>query len=107
MSVKLMLETNTMKFAATQLRRLIPVNRPTYNDKGEITGFLLYEDGYINPNDKITNPELKKEADLLSQIAELAKSGKVELVLDREADYESWGLPNMNSATGTFYGATV
>lgn len=107
MGIRVMLETNTLKFAATKLQRLIPVNRPTYNEKGEMTGILLYEDGYINPNERITDPDLKKQADLLPQIAELAKSGKFELLLDREADYESWGLPHMNSATGLFYDAPV
>ncbi len=107
MIIKVMLESNTLKFAATKLRRLIPVNRPTYNAKGERTGTLLYDDGYVNPNDKITDPELKKEADLLPHIAELAKGGNFELLLDREAHYESWGLPNMNSATGLFYEAPV
>ena len=72
-----------------------------------MTGVLLYDDGYINPNDKITDPELKKEADLLPQIAGLAKTGKFELLLDREATYEAWGLPKMNGADGLFYGATV
>jgi hypothetical protein len=105
--IKVMLESNTLKFASTKLPRLIRVNKPTYNAKGERTGTLLYDDGYINPNVKITDAELKKEANLLPQIAELAKVGKFELLLDREAHYESWGLPNMNSATGLFYDAPI
>jgi hypothetical protein len=105
--IKVMLETNTLKFASTKLPRLIRVNKPTYNAKGERTGTLLYDDGYINPNEKIADAELKKEANLLPQIAELAKVGKFELLLDREAHYESWGLPNMNSETGLFYDAPI
>lgn len=105
--MRVMLETNTIKFAATKLRMLIPANRPTYNAKGEVTGFLLLEDGYINPNDKITDPELRREADLLPQIAELAKSGKFELLLDREATWEMWGVPKINSPDGLFFGAPI
>ena len=69
--------------------------------------FLLYEPGYINPNEKIQDPNLRREADLLPQIADLAKTGKFELLTHREANYETWGLRNMNSATGDFYDATV
>lgn len=105
--IRVMLETNTIKFASTKQRMLIPVNRPTYNAKGEMTGVLLYDDGYINPNDKITDPELKKEADLLPQIAELANSGKFELLLDRQATWEMWGVPKLNSPDGLFHGAPV
>ena len=105
--MRVMLETNTIKFAATKLRMLIPVNRPTYNSKGEMTRVLLYDNGYINPNDKITDPDLRKEADLLPQIAELAKNGKYELLLDREATWEMWGVPKLNSPDGLFFGAPI
>jgi len=104
---KLFLETNVMKFSATRIERLIRVNKPTRNAQGEITGVLLLEPGYINPNEKIQNPELKREADLLPQIADAAKAGKFELLTHREAMYEGWGLPNMNSVTGDFYDAAV
>ena len=104
---KVFLETNVFKFAATKIERLIRVNRPTRNAQGEITGILLYEPGYINPNEKIQDPNLRREADLLPQIADLAKTGKFGLLTHREANYETWGLRNMNSATGDFYDATV
>jgi hypothetical protein len=107
MCIRVMLETNTIKFAATKLRMLIPANRLTYNAKGEVTGFLLLEDGYINPNDKITDPELRREADLLPEIAELAKNGKVELLLDRQTTWEMWGVPKINSPDGLFFGAPI
>jgi len=105
--IKIFVETNVFKFSATRIERLIRVNKPTRNAQGEITGVLLYEPGYINPNEKIQNPELRTEADLLPQIADIAKAGKFQLLTHREAMYEGWGLPNMNSATGDFYDALV
>src|ERR1041384_3111142 len=107
MRTRIMLETNVLKFSATSLPRLIRINRPTLNAKGEITGMLFYEPGFINPNDQITNPELKRQADLLPRIAELAKESHFELLLDRESTFEGFGVPNMNSADGPFYGAPI
>jgi hypothetical protein len=105
--LKVMLDTSVLKFAATKLERLIRVNKPTRNEQGEITGFMFYEPGYINRNERITNPELRREAELLPEIADLAKSGRLELLQEQECMYESWGVKNMDSATGLFYDAPI
>lgn len=68
---------------------------------------VVYDEVVVNPNDKITNLELKAEADLLKDVAELGKSGSVEFVQTTEALYEEWGLPNMDSESGRFYGAPI
>ena len=107
MPTKVFLDTNILKFSATKLERLIPVNRKIRNWRGRIIGVQFYELGYINPNERIQNPELRREADLLHQVAELAKRGEFELLMHRETMYESWGLPNMNSVTGMFYDAPI
>lgn len=108
MHPKVLLETNVLKFAATKIPRLIPVNKETRNSQGEVTGFLLYEPGYINPNDKIPDSApLKAETELLPRIADLAKKGEIELFLHKESMFEGWGLKNMNSATGRFYNAPM
>ena len=61
----------------------------------------------VNPNDSIPNAELKAEAELLPHLAELGKLGVIEYVIGNETLWESWGLPNMDSKTGQFYGAQV
>lgn len=99
MAIKIMLETNVLKFAATKLERLVP--------RGNVGGVPIYEHRYINPNDAITNPDLKTEAELLPRIAELAKRRDLELLLDDEANLESWGVKNMDSAGGLFFDAPI
>jgi hypothetical protein len=101
------LDTNIFKFSATGPLSFIPVNRKTRNWYGRVTGFQFYEVGYVNRNERIRNPELKREVALLLQIAEIAKRGELELLAHREITYESWGLPAMDSATGPFYGAPI
>jgi hypothetical protein len=59
----------------------------------------------VNPNEGITNnPELKREAELLPHVAALVGSG-VEFLINIETQMEIWGLPNLDSETGRFYGA--
>ena len=60
----------------------------------------------VNPNDGIANnPELRREAELLPQVAALAGSGIVDFLINIETQMEVWGLPNLDSETGSFYGA--
>ncbi len=104
---RVLLDTNVFKFSASGPLCFIPVNRKTRNWYGRVTGVQLYDIGYVNRNEKIRNPELKREVDLLPQIAELAKQNHLELVAHPETTYESWGLPAMGSPTGPFYGAPI
>jgi hypothetical protein len=57
----------------------------------------------VNRNDRITNGELKREADLLPRLAELGKAHRIHYVINVETQFESWGLRNMDSASGRFY----
>jgi len=59
-----------------------------------------------NPNTRIRNPELRKESDLLEAVARLVKDGKLRAFMQIEAEFESWGLPNMLGGGG-FYGAPI
>lgn len=104
---KILLDTNIFKFAAKGPLCFIPANRKTRNWYGRVTGFQFYDIGYVNRNEKIGNPDLKREVDLLPQIAEIAKEGEFELLAHPETTYESWGLPAMGSPTGPFYGAPI
>ncbi|NOT60254.1 MAG: hypothetical protein HOP19_08515 [Acidobacteria bacterium] len=60
-------------------------------------------------NDKLSegNEELKKEIDLLPQIADLAKVGTMEVLQHLETIMEAAGKRRMGSASGKFYGAPM
>jgi hypothetical protein len=104
---RIFLDANVFKFSATQNLRFIPCNKKTYDDKGRVTGVQLYTLGHINPNERLSNPELRKEADLLPDVALAVKRSELEAVTQLEADVETWGLPNMDSESGRFYGAPI
>jgi hypothetical protein len=101
---KVYLDANVFKFSATQLPRLRP-RQQIVNWGGRDHEVIVHDFIIVNPNDTIPNPELKEEADLLPKVAELGKSGYVQYVIQTETLFESWGLPDMDSATGAFYGA--
>jgi hypothetical protein len=101
------LDANVWKFSATELRRLHPrtekVNWGGKEHEIEVHDFVT-----VNPNDAISNnPELKREADLLPQVASLGTKGIVNFVTQMETDLETWGLPKLDSQSGSFYGASV
>jgi hypothetical protein len=107
MGPKILLDTTVLKFSAAGSLSYIPVNRKTRNWYGRVTGFQFYEIGYVDRNKKIRNRELKREVGLLRKIAELAKKENLQLLMQDETIFESWGLPAMGSPTGPFYGAPI
>ncbi len=104
---KVLIDTNVLKFSATGPLMFIPVNRKTTNLYGRVVAVQASEIGYQNRNEKIEGSDLKKEVDLLLQISELAKSGGVQIFLNRETMFESTGLPAMESPSGKFFGAPI
>ena len=67
------IDTNVLKFSATRLFRLRP--RQKVIKWGDITEEVTVHDPvHINPNDKISDPILKRETDLLERVAESAKN---------------------------------
>jgi hypothetical protein len=72
---------------------------------GRIHDVTVHDFIDVNPNDTIANPELKREAQLLPELAELGKRGKVRYAIQMETLFESWGIPNMDSSSGRFYAA--
>lgn len=101
---KVYIDTNVFKFAATQLPRLVP-RRQSLNWGGQVHEIVFHDLVALNPNENIKNPDLKAEAELLPRLADLAKYNQVEYLIQTETLFESWGLPNMDSSTGKFYGA--
>ena len=100
---KVYIDTNVLKFSSTQLPRLRPRQQKINwgSREHEVT---VHDFVDVNPNDFIKNQELKKEAELLPALAEVGKRGWVKYVIQMETLLESWGIPNMDSATGRFYG---
>ena len=100
------IDTNVLKFSATKLFRLRP--RQEVIKWGDITEEVTVHDPvHINPNDKISDPVLKRETELLESVAESAKNGSINIVINVETEFESWGIPNMNSESGRFFGAPI
>lgn len=103
---KVYLDANIYKFSATKLRRIRHELR-TYNNNGNRYEEMNYSFVEINPNDAIRDENLKNEAELLPYLAELGKMGRVKYMINLETYIETWGLPNMDSSTGKFFGAPV
>jgi len=99
------LDTNVLKFAATALPRLRPRKRVI--DWGHTKSEMIIHDFiYSNPNHRIKDSRHRREADLLEDVAECVKHGAIKAVMQVEAEFESWGLPNMLGG-GRFYGAEI
>lgn len=100
------LDTNVFKFSATQLPRLKP--RVQTINWGDIEQDVTVHDFVeVNPNEGISNPELSAEAEVLPKLAELGKKGFVRYLIQAETLFESWGIPNLDSKSGPFYGAPI
>src|SRR5256885_15536105 len=99
------LDTNILKFAATSLVRLRP--RKMIVDWGHTKSEMVVHDLInFNPNTRIRDRKHRKEADLVEEVARFVKDGRLRAVMQMEAEFESWGLPNMMGG-GRFYGAHI
>jgi hypothetical protein len=103
---KVFLDTNILKFAATRLPRLRP-RKQLVDWGGKTIEVTLHDFVEVNRNEFIVNPVLKAEAELLPRLAEIGKLGKLEYVMSGETMIESWGLRNMDSKGGRFYGVPI
>lgn len=99
---KVYIDTCILKASSTQLLRLRP-RQKEINWGGRIFEETIHDFINVNPNDSITNPELKQETELLTELAEAGKNEQVKYVIQTETLIESWGLPKMDSTTGIFY----
>jgi len=103
--VTVFLDTTVYKYSATRLPRTRPVRRPTRDARGHVTGYVLAEDIYVNPNDRMENPEQLHEAELLEAVAQRVKDGTARAVSTVEVLGEWIRLPKMDCQK--FYGAPV
>ena len=103
MAPRVYIDTNVFKFSATQLPRMVP-RQQTLDWGGRLHEVVFTTLVEWNPNDSISNPGLKTEAELLPKLAELGKTGNIEYVIQSETLCETWGLPNIDSSGGRFYG---
>ena len=103
--IKVFFDTNILKFSATELRRLVPKEVEPIQWGDILIDSPVYDIVTINPNENIKNEKLRKEADLLPHISDLAKNDRIKLVTHHETLLESWGIPNMDSLSGKFYNA--
>lgn len=101
------IDTNVLKFSASGPLMFIPVNRKIRNWYGRVVGIQVSRIGYVDRNEKIKSAELRREVNLLPKIAELAKSGRLEILLHSESIFEGMGLPAMASPSGRFLGAPI
>lgn len=100
------LDANVFKFAATRLLRLFPREHTVTWGEREFST-TVHDFGYLNPNESISNADLKAEAQLLQKVAEMAKSSRLSLMVQLETRLEAWGLPRMDSDDGPMYGAPL
>jgi hypothetical protein len=100
------LDVNVFKFSATQLPRYEPRHQKIQWGPREFE-VVVHDEVLLNPNDSITNPDLRREADLLPTVANLGKNEEVTFVIHHEALQELWGIPNLDTLTGSFYGASL
>jgi hypothetical protein len=98
------LDTNIFKFSATRLLRFYP-REVSLAWGGKLQSSIVHDLVTVNPNDRISDPDLRREVELLPKVAALATGGIVEFVINVETLMEVWGLPDLDSETGRFYGA--
>ena len=105
--MKIFVDANIFKFSSSQLLRLKP-REQTINWAGHESTSVVYDFVNINPNENIKNSEkLRKEVDLIPEIIALQADIPIEFCVTVESDFETWGIPDMDSQTGWLYGAGI
>lgn len=105
--VKVFIDTNVIKFSATEHLAVVPVNRWQRNWYGNFIGRHVSEVRRVNPNDKLPPGRLKDEVARLPDVKRCADAGMIELYQDIQSWMEGAGLPRISSASGRFWGAEI
>lgn len=103
---RVFLDTNIIKFSSSELERYVPYEQEILWG-GSKQRLVVHQMESRNPNDNIRNEELKREVDLLEDVAKLGDAGRLEFLTHAEVHFESWSMPNLDSKRGLFYGANV
>lgn len=105
--MRVYLDTNVFKFSAIHLLRMRRREQEV-DWGGHITTLEVQDAAIENPNDQLEdNSEIKREAGLLREVAELGTDGQVDFIKNIETDIERFGLPNLDSLTKKFYNAPI
>lgn len=103
-TIRVYLDTSALKLSIQAIVGLTPVDEGVNWGGREIT-ITVHKTAVTHPIEGINNTELKREADLLPKIAELAHEGTIELIVQNETLVELWGLPR--TAGKLFFGAPL
>jgi hypothetical protein len=91
---RVFVETNTIKLSTDSRTVLMPYKKTVrWGDKDVTT--TVHEIVEINPNDKILDRHFRAEVDLLSRVADIARSGTIELITTAEVFVELMRITNL------------
>ena len=100
------LDTTVLKSAVDRFKGCAPTEqRVTWGLK--TLAVTAYVPAAANAVEETRNEKLKGEARLLPKIAELARAGRIRLLVQDETLFEFWGLPRTHDPRGMFYGAPI
>ena len=102
---RVFVDTVILKYAKDRLDRLFLANE-SINWGGQMFSVPVHSPGTLLPNRKLEVDQYR-ESELLRPIAELAKLGRIEILVGREVIFESLRRRNMDGGDGHFYGAPV
>jgi hypothetical protein len=103
---KVLIDANVLKFASTTVQKLVP-HMETIDWAGKDIQVAISRVVETNPNDSITNLELKAEAAHLPQLAEAGRIGLLQYLITFEIQAEGWRMPNMAPTSRWFYDAPI
>lgn len=105
--MKVFVDTNIYKYAATQLPRLRP-RQTTLNWGGKEFETTVHDFVTVNPNLNINRETwLRREVELIPEIIALQKAENIEFCETSESMLEKWSIPNMDSKSGQLFGANI
>ena len=104
--IRVFIDTNVLKFSVTESQRLVP-RIQKLNWGGRPAEVVVHDEMTINWNDRIMDPVLKSEVELLPKLAELGRANRLQFLLSVETKVESWCLPKRDSVHGICFGAPI
>jgi len=103
-TIRVYLDTSTLKLSIQTIEGTTPRDE-TVNWGGRQLTVTVHKPAVSYPLESISNAALKNQAKVLPAIAELARDGTIELVVQNETLVEYWGLPRISGKP--FFGAPL